>query len=164
MRHAEAEPAPPGHNDFERSLTPQGVLDARAMGGFVKHHCPRLALVLCSSAKRARETAFNLLEGFRPTPPRLELVPALYLAEAEQVLAQISSHSPRPLLVIGHNPGLEELVHGLLAPSDHDGFIGLSTAALVGLSLTPEEEALMQPGRSRIQLQMRPRQLREDTR
>lgn len=153
MRHAEAAPAPPGRSDFERPLTPRGVAEAAAMGRWLQSVCPELALIACSPAERARETARGLLAAFPARAPQIEWESTLYLAEPTVLVGLIAAHAPRPLLLIGHNPGLAEFVQWLTGVGAE-----MPTAALIGLALEPDDDVL-RPGAARIQLQMRPTQL-----
>ena len=155
MRHAEATAAPPGSSDFERPLTPRGVAEAAAMGTWLQSVCPELALIACSPAQRARETARGLLAAFPAPAPQIEWQPTLYLAEPTVLVGLIAAYAPRPLLLIGHNPGLAEFVQWMTGADAQ-----MPTAALVGLALAPDD-GVLRPGAARIQIQMRPAHLRQ---
>jgi phosphohistidine phosphatase len=82
--------------------------------------------VLCSSSRRTRET----LEAILPhLPEGLDIVidRELYLADPERILARIAEvdDGVRTLLVVGHNPGIEELAQDLVAERDGPDFARL---------------------------------------
>ncbi|MCG9916337.1 MAG: histidine phosphatase family protein [Phenylobacterium sp.] len=114
LRHGKAERESLSGDDFARRLTPRGVKDARTAGerltdmGFA----PDLALV--STAARTRET-WEALKGACPTCV-MQFYDDLYHAEAQTVLDRVreAAASAKVLMVIGHNPGLHELVLRLL--------------------------------------------------
>ena len=88
-------------------------------------------VVLSSTAKRARKTATKVVKA-SGSSVEIELLRELYLAGPETYLA-ILRHQPdehRCLLVVGHNPGLEELVY--LLTGEHEAF---PTAALAHVEL-----------------------------
>lgn len=78
--------------------------------------------MLCSAALRTRQTLELVQEGFK-THPEMSIERRLYLAEADQLRARlgeldIRAPSPAGVLLIGHNPGLEELALRLVPPSE----------------------------------------------
>lgn len=114
LRHGDAERDSATGGDFDRALSATGRAEIAAMGmtlaalGLV----PDLALV--SSAARTRQSWVELARVFPGT--RVEFDNGLYLAEAESI-AQILNGDPGDcdtLMVIGHNPGLQELALSLL--------------------------------------------------
>ena len=70
--------------------------------------------VLCSTAKRARETIEFFAQGAKLEAP-VDFLDALYLAEPAAILREIRSHarSSERVMVVGHNPGLESLLSTL---------------------------------------------------
>jgi phosphohistidine phosphatase len=127
MRHAAAENAA-GVRDFERPLSRRGSTDARGIGRWLARMLPDLGGVACSSALRARETAGLVLAAYEP-PPAMTLYDALYLADPPLLLDALGGLPHRPWLIVGHNPGLEEVLQQLVsraAPGPH----GLSPGAL----------------------------------
>ncbi|WP_300303924.1 histidine phosphatase family protein [Ferrovibrio sp.] len=125
LRHAKSAWDDPSLDDFARPLSSRGKkacrLLARHMGE--RNICPDL--VLCSPATRTRQTwerlAKRLSDGVPDRiPARFE--PALYLAEPTTLLALIRAAPTdcRELLLIGHNPGLEEFAGRLAGSSAGD--------------------------------------------
>ena len=109
LRHAKSSWSDPTLPDRERPLAPRGQRDAKRIAG----HLVRLGiapeLVLCSSARRTRETLELLEPALGAATVRLEA--ELYGASAETLLERLRA-VPEPVasvLLIGHNPGLEDL-------------------------------------------------------
>ena len=73
-----------------------------------------LDLVLCSDAVRTRETLELALARFAVRPPCL-IEPGLYLADCYKLLARLRrlDETFGNVLVIGHNPGIQELALAL---------------------------------------------------
>jgi len=109
LRHAKAA-ADDGGGDHERPLAVRGRQDAPAMGRAMAERGFVPSLVLCSSARRTAET-LDLVLPFLIPPPRVQLEPGLYHAPAEVILDRVvrAAATAQAVLVIGHNPGLEDL-------------------------------------------------------
>lgn len=115
FRHAKSSWDDASLKDFERPLNVRGRQAAPRMGRYLATvgHTPDL--ILCSSAVRTRETAklaLAKLEG-APLPKFMD---GLYLAEAERIMDVIRTTpgSIQKLMLIGHNPGLQDLAIDLI--------------------------------------------------
>ncbi len=110
MRHAKAGELP-GGPDFERALRPRGERDSAAAGRWLASRGLRPDLVLCSAARRTRQTWQRLSEELGG---EVELAAdrRLYDADSEELAAIIrqTSEAVGTLLCIGHNPGAADLV------------------------------------------------------
>ncbi len=145
MRHAKSDWSTAGA-DFDRPLNKRGrqavSLVARLLGGMEEK--PRL--ILSSPAARARETA----EGLSAALDSCDLVfdPRLYLAPPQTLGAVLGEQDNRcdPLLVIGHNPGLEEWLALLGGGACH-----LPTAGVATLALEVERWSEVRAGWGRLQ-------------
>jgi phosphohistidine phosphatase len=114
FRHAKAEQAGRGHDDFERGLTRRGHQAAARVTQWMVNQGLRPDLILCSASRRTRETLTPVHEAFAPGV-RVQIDPGLYLADAP-ALAQAVRSAPaecKMVLVIAHNPGLHELASEL---------------------------------------------------
>ena len=114
MRHAAAAGKGAGGTDRDRPLTPDGERAARLLGHRLKSNGVSPDYVACSPARRARETLDGIAEALDMLPPA-EFDEALYLADSHTLLAHLRGVPAETscLLLIGHNPGLEELVRAL---------------------------------------------------
>ncbi|MBL1109163.1 histidine phosphatase family protein [Streptomyces sp. 5-8] len=115
LRHAKSA-WPEGVEDHRRPLAPRGRRDAPAAGRALAAAGSLPDLVLCSTAVRARRT-WELVSAEWATPPPVHYDRRLYAAGPADLL-EVVREAPadvRTLLLIGHNPGLEELVRALAA-------------------------------------------------
>lgn len=110
LRHAKSA-WPAGVPDHERPLAPRGRRDAPAAGRALAEADCLPDLALCSTAVRARET-WQLASAQWGTPPPVRFDPRLYAAGVPDLLTVVRETPPRveTLLLVGHNPGMEELV------------------------------------------------------
>lgn len=109
LRHAKSGWAEPGGRDFDRSLSDAGFAEAELLAETAADKQYRPDLVVCSTAKRCRQTAdainrvFSGLVEFR-------YVDALYNAPAEAYLEiAASTQGVEALMLVGHNPAIEEV-------------------------------------------------------
>jgi phosphohistidine phosphatase len=113
LRHAKAT-HPDGVADAERALTPRGHADAAAAGAWLAGHQHNPDLVLCSPARRTRETwhGVALALGGGATDTAVAYDPVLFDAdEGRALLDLVAATGPEvtTLLVVGHNPTLSTL-------------------------------------------------------
>jgi len=105
--------------DTARPLTERGEAAARLMGGYMARHSLIPQRVLCSPARRTRETWAGIAAQW---PPEVAIVfdERLYAATPQVLLSIVRSQdaTTRTLLVIGHNPGLQETAELLIAAGD----------------------------------------------
>jgi phosphohistidine phosphatase len=111
MRHAKSSWDDPGLGDDQRPLNHRGRRDAPRVADWLVAQRLVPEQVLCSTAVRAVETLERMLERF-PSPVPVCFEPKLYLAPPNQILSSIAALSDgvSPVLVVSHNPGLEQLV------------------------------------------------------
>lgn len=100
--------------DFDRPLAPRGQRAAEAMAEHVASLDPPPALVLCSTARRAQDTIEPLRDRL-PAGTEVRLEDDLYGADAPDLLALLREvpDDVVSVMIVGHNPGLEDLVRGL---------------------------------------------------
>src|SRR6185437_12980295 len=121
VRHAHAEPASAGQDDIARVLSLRGEAEADAAGAWLKRH----------AAARARETCERVLAAIGYTDLRSEA--RIYEATPGTLLRVLDDHADaNPLLLVGHNPGLENLV-ALLTEGASDSGRGIPPAGVVWL-------------------------------
>ncbi|HTV85055.1 MAG TPA: histidine phosphatase family protein [Dyella sp.] len=145
LRHAEAQPAPPGGEDVVRRLSGRGEQEARAAGTWLSSHGVRPDRVLCSPSERTCATAQLALSALEPTPD-MRMAPEIYNATPGELLALLDQHDDaNTVLLIGHNPGIERLV-ALLVEGRSDDFRGMPPAGLAVLHL----DGPLEPGNARL--------------
>ncbi|MFI9831307.1 SixA phosphatase family protein [Streptomyces sp. NPDC051913] len=110
LRHAKSA-WPEGVPDHRRPLAPRGRRDAPAAGRALAEADCLPDLALCSTAVRARQT-WELAAAQWGTPPPVRHDARLYGADVPELLEVVREVSAEveTLLLIGHNPGLEDLV------------------------------------------------------
>jgi len=118
LRHAKTEKALFGQEDKERCLSPAGEQAARHLGSLLKKDGRLPQALLVSDALRARQSSAFLLEGLETQIP-LELYPELYNAEVQDVLGLLAGRPEDALLVLGHNPCMEEILEVLGGEYEH---------------------------------------------
>jgi len=114
LRHAKAVRAE-GVADFDRPLKATGRDEARQIGEFMAGHQLQPNLALVSTALRARET-FDLVDIFLHPPPERVDEPRIYEASADalfDIVRGLPAGQPS-VLMVGHNPGFEELANELI--------------------------------------------------
>jgi phosphohistidine phosphatase len=167
-RHAKAVPAERGTSDRERALSQRGERDARRVARWL---APRAAgaLLLCSTARRTRETAGALCD-LLGSELDIRFESALYLASAARLRAQLRAlpdEIPCAVL-IGHNPGLHDLVRVLVAGARRPGDAWLDerfpTAALAQLRFRARRWRDLAPGRGELVAAVEPAELLRLTR
>ena len=130
LRHAHAD-SPAGVADPARPLSPTGRAEARDAGAWLRDHGLRPDRILCSPAQRTRETLAVLGEGFDGVETRIE--DAIYGATPGTLAALVDAHADAPvLLLVGHNPGLEELA-ALMASGQSGDHRGMPPGGVVVL-------------------------------
>jgi phosphohistidine phosphatase len=107
LRHAKASPDGKDSDDRARELTARGRSNAAAMGAFLQRSAYAPELVLCSSARRTVETC-GIVAAELDGTARIEFLDQLYLAPAKKIQSIVRNAAAASVLVIGHNPGIEE--------------------------------------------------------
>ena len=155
MRHAKSDWSE-GLRDFDRPLAPRGIRDAKLISSWLAQTIESSLTLLYSPAKRAAETADFIVTALGPQSAIAE--ERLYLAELDRLLRIIADY-PDDVMLIGHNPGLEDLVRYLVPNIDRaiDRNKLLPTAAIYGIRIGAKISA----GVGECLWHQRPKQLRE---
>jgi phosphohistidine phosphatase len=156
LRHAKSSWDDPNVPDHDRPLTERGKRDARRIGALLQEQQLVPDLIISSTAKRARKTAFKVAracgtgDAIRTTGRLYEAHPAEFI----EVLREVEDRCAT-VLVVAHNPGLEGLVWHLTGQRE-----SLPTAALaqVALELDRWQELAVPPGGQLVQV-WRPKEL-----
>jgi phosphohistidine phosphatase len=116
LRHAKSSWKDSDVEDHDRPLNKRGKKTAPQMGRLLSTEDLVPDLILSSTAVRARDTAKAVAKAASYEGP-IELLDSLYLATAGKLMDEAQSHTPDSvgrLLLVGHNPGMEDLV-GILS-------------------------------------------------
>jgi len=164
LRHAKSGWDDPVMRDFDRPLNAKGARAAAVIGERMRTLGLAFDTIVASPALRVMETVEYLGRGYgRRIEPEWDR--RLYLASTAMLLDLVHALPPRAehVLMIGHNPGLAELV--LLLTPDQPGAtlrrevaIKYPTASLAELHVVGDWAALL-PGEARLMRFIRPRDL-----
>ena len=156
LRHAKSSWKDSGLADFERPLNDRGKRASDLIGRFLRKNRPYPDLVLCSTAIRARETVRLVLEAARLVV-EVRYDQRLYLTGADkltEIVSQIEEDRANVLLV-GHNPGMEELLPRLTGVA-----VNLPTAALAKIELDVRQwSAISEKKHGRLDWVVKPKDL-----
>lgn len=142
LRHAHAVPAGPGQADLDRPLSPEGQAEAEAAGRWLVEQRLLPDQVLCSPARRTRETLEAVLGVVGYVDQRLE--EGIYEATPGTLAALADQYRDAGrLMLVGHNPGLERLA-ALLHSGQSGDYRGMPPGAVAVLSLP--DDAALEPG------------------
>ena len=119
LRHAKAVWADPGERDFDRRLKRSGHEDSKSIGRQLKAKGLVPDRVLCSTARRARETWEGVAEIIGAMEDRVTYLDGLYSSDAAGYL-EIAREAPpaETLMLVGHNPMMEDLAETLTGDGD----------------------------------------------
>jgi phosphohistidine phosphatase len=139
LRHAKSSWQDPGRDDHDRPLNARGRRSAAEVARTLQQERIRPDVALVSSAERTVETA-NALD----LASKVSVEPNLYLASARTLLDRLRtlSEDVRSVLVVGHNPGIEELV-ATLRRADGGPPERMTTATLVALEVELDRWSLL---------------------
>lgn len=145
LRHAHAEPQSTGGTDEERALSLRGEAEADAAATWLAAHgTPER--VICSPARRARDTAARVLASAGYVDTREDA--RIYEATPGELLDVIADHRDcARLMLVGHNPGFESLA-ALLATGQSGDHRGMPPAGIAVLALP--RDATLEPGSARL--------------
>ena len=131
LRHAKSSWKHPKLSDHDRPLNKRGRSDAPRIGRLLRQQRLSPGGIISSTAKRARRTAEEVART-STFAGAVQFEPRLYLADPATILDVVRRADPdtRRVMVVAHNPGLEELVRRL---TDKDA--PLPTAGLAQIRL-----------------------------
>ncbi|MEP7240941.1 MAG: histidine phosphatase family protein [Devosia sp.] len=154
LRHAKSDQD--GRADFDRPLSKRGAREAVEMGAVMSGRGYRPGLVLCSGARRTRETLAGIQPALTPGTT-VEFTRRIYDASAEDLLDLITEqpNTVASLMLIGHNPGFEQLATALAGSGDGAALARLRAkfppAGLAVLGFDAADWADVRPGDGRLE-------------
>ena len=115
LRHAKSSWKNPGLPDQDRPLAARGEHDAPFMGREMKEHAIAPELILCSSARRTRDTLALVLPELKGEP-RVVYEDALYHAPPAAMLKMLQDTpaGTSSVMLVGHNPEIQALALDLI--------------------------------------------------
>ena len=101
-------------DDHERDLSDRGRKDACTLGEYLCKNNINFENTLCSSSHRTRET-ISIINTVSPHSfHEINYLDSLYHASSNKIKEIIQNHDNKSLLIVGHNPGISELISDLL--------------------------------------------------
>ncbi|MBP0617042.1 SixA phosphatase family protein [Jiella mangrovi] len=160
LRHAHSSWAQPGQRDHQRPLDGRGEEDAGRLAALLAEEGLSVDAIVCSTATRAVDTLSPLLAVLGKDVP-LEYSDDLYAlgAEAYMAAAAKAAAGVSTLLLVGHNPMVEDFTRGLAKDGDEDALAaiatGFPTCALAVVALD-RPFAEIAPGAGQLMRVLRP--------
>jgi phosphohistidine phosphatase len=155
LRHAKSSWDDPTLADHDRPLAPRGRQAAKRIGRHLRREEIAVSLVLCSSARRARETLDRVAPG-----GRTEIESELYGASAGQLLERLRQVPDQAgtVMLVGHNPAIQDLLVSLVDEPGDLAAQKFPTGALATLAVSGPWRSLA-PGRAELTALVTPRGL-----
>lgn len=163
LRHAKSSWDDPALGDHDRPLAARGRRATTALRRHLRDSRTEVDVVLCSTAARTRETWKRVRAGVRGQP-LVRFEPRVYEADVRTLIEVVHTvpADAGAVLLVGHNPGLDELAHALAADGDPEALRrldgGLPSGSLATITVTGEWADLA-PGRGHLDSLVRPRDL-----
>jgi phosphohistidine phosphatase len=163
MRHAKSDWQSNASTDFERPLNPRGCKDAVRMGQWFKAQDLQPQILLASSARRSQQTVLAVAKILGVKEDRVAFNDNLYLADRSRLINALSEvpANTEAVLLVAHNPGLDELVKWLSSepPVLTESGKLMTTAAIAVFELA-DGLAGLERGRASLRQLIRPGELR----
>ncbi len=162
LRHAKSSWDDPALRDRDRPLAVRGQKAVGRIERWVREHDVRPQLVLCSDARRARETLEGVLPGLGA--PDVQIEEGLYAANAQALVERLRSvpDDVDEAMLVGHNPGLADLLLLLAEPGElrERARAKVPTGALATLEADLVSWSELGPGCARLVSFVVPRDIR----
>ncbi|MFL0672393.1 MAG: SixA phosphatase family protein [Erythrobacter sp.] len=165
LRHAKSDWDDAAQRDFDRGLNARGKKGARVIGRHIREHGPQWDMVLASPAVRVTAT----LEGAALLQEPI-YDQRLYLASYDTIIETIEAHAGKgadeadSVLIVGHNPGLQDVLLELVAPAKEnplfrEAVVKFPTAAYAVLACEIEHWSQLKKFCAEVTHFIRPRDL-----
>jgi len=120
LRHAKSSWTDPILDDYERPLNARGKRSAPVIGQYMEEHRYDPKLILCSGSRRTRET-LGLVLPYLHGDADIRVEEALYTAhDGEALLNRLRAigAGPDKVMLVGHNPAVQDLISMLCVEGD----------------------------------------------
>ena len=158
MRHAKSSWKDIGQTDFERDLNNRGRRVAPQMGQYLVDQDVVPDKIISSSANRAAQTTELVAEAAGVADTDVQYVKYLYHAPADEyleALERFDGENVERLMMVGHNPGLEELIYRLAKAHEQ-----MPTAAIARFDLGDEDWiSIRKPFKAKLLSVWRPKEV-----
>jgi phosphohistidine phosphatase len=156
LRHAKTAPAVPDVVDFDRTLTPQGETDARQIGEYIKRQQLKIDQVISSPANRARGTTALVMEA-AGLDVEVQYDRRMYEADPQLMLDIVSESDSGhdSILLVGHNPAMEDFLRGLTGRVE-----SMSAAGLAQIICEVTDWTELRPGKCELKSLANPGDMR----
>ena len=155
LRHAKSSWADANLADFDRPLNGRGRRAAETIGNYLKANNITPDLILCSTALRTRET-LALVTKTTEWTTNVRYDQRIYEASSSRLVEVVSEtdNDRDVVMLIGHNPGLEELLFLLTQQRE-----GMSTATLAKIALNMTTWTAIMNTKGTVEWVVSPREL-----
>lgn len=138
LRHAKAVWARPGMKDFDRPLDPEGKAELDRLSRIMKPMGLSPDLVVLSGSRRTRETALGIIDRLGIEVDTI-VDDAIYSGGPADYMQAIRKHGDTAtLMLVGHNPSIEDLALALCGDGNKDSLLklraGFPTAAIANIT------------------------------
>ncbi|MEO0499871.1 MAG: histidine phosphatase family protein [Pseudomonadota bacterium] len=167
LRHAKSSWDDPVERDFDRPLNMKGRRAATRMGRYLRDEGLTFDHLVASPAVRVIETLDGVEEGYG-AKIAAAFDKRVYMAAGETLLDIVheTDADADRLLLMGHNPGLEDLIFMLVPPGQSDARAAIDvkfpTATLCEMVFDTNDWEEIAAGAGRIERLVRPRDLDPD--
>jgi phosphohistidine phosphatase len=154
LRHAKSSWENPDLADFERPLNSRGLDSARFIGALIYERNLQPQVIVSSPAKRAKQTAV-LVKELAEIPKPIIFDERIYEASPLTLFNLIREFDEKreSVLIIGHNPGFENLVRMLTGET-----VSMPTAALAKINLKIKKWSDLETGEGELECLIRPKE------
>jgi phosphohistidine phosphatase len=146
LRHAKSDWDSDAASDIDRPLAKRGRREAPRIGEWLYREGLVPSLIVSSPAERARETTLRVCKGLDYKKRDVHWDASVYDAGLDELLGVLSQYAraPASVLLVGHNPGLEDLLRYLADGEVEEPLNGklLPTAALARLEMPDDWSSL----------------------
>ena len=159
LRHAKSSWDDESLADHQRGLSPRGVRHALQMADYIAKRFAVPDQTYCSDAVRTQETLRPLAKAWELPGKQTRITPDLYLAQEKKLLAflQAIPYKLQRVLLIGHNPGLLDLINRLTGKGEY--LKKLPSGTFVTLALNADHWAAVSEGCASQEISVKPKDL-----
>ena len=165
LRHAKSDWNDARLRDFDRPLNKRGRLGAALMGAHIRDYHPNWSRIIASPAVRVTQT-IEIAAEFAGSSPPVNWDRRIYLASSIALVELLREQADElsSIIMVGHNPGLEDLIFDLVPDNGSSPLRDVveekfPTAAFAVIELPIDRWADVTEGEARLVHLMRPRDL-----